>query len=84
MTSKPRNVRNFWLEITVDGRVRRVNVGPRDKDGGFRIRVFQRSRGQVLEVGDFHGYVWLDNSLVTAWYPATGAKRKVLAKTRRD
>jgi hypothetical protein len=43
----PRNVRNFWLDIEVDGRKAGVGTGPRNKDGGFRCHVRQRSDGQV-------------------------------------
>jgi hypothetical protein len=38
----PRNVRNFWVDLEVDGRASNVGSGPRRRDGGlqatFRIR----------------------------------------------
>ena len=38
----PRNVRNFWITVEVDGRQHNVETGPRAKDGGFIVRVYQR------------------------------------------
>lgn len=43
----PRNVRNFWLTVKVDGKKSEVGTGPRSKDGGFRCHVLQRADGQV-------------------------------------
>ncbi len=46
----PRNCRNFWLEAEADGRASRVAFGPRAKDGGLRLSVYQRDGGQVRHV----------------------------------
>ena len=35
----PRNVRNFWIELSVDGRDSRVETGPVRKDGGFDMTI---------------------------------------------
>lgn len=43
----PRNVRNFWLDLFVDGRKNSVKTGPRQKDGGFLLTIYQRDRGCV-------------------------------------
>lgn len=43
----PRNVRNFFLQIDVDGKKTRVATGPRKKDGGFRCQVLMRSDGEI-------------------------------------
>jgi hypothetical protein len=43
----PRVVRNFWLEADVDGRRTPVTGGPRGKDGGITLRVYQRLGGAV-------------------------------------
>jgi hypothetical protein len=51
----PRNVRNFWLELTVDGKKTRVATGPVRKDGGFDLVIKQRHKGQVMEVGEIYG-----------------------------
>jgi hypothetical protein len=43
----PRNVRNFWIELQVDGRKETIATGPRSADGGFYLRVHVRSNGAV-------------------------------------
>jgi len=54
----PRNVRNFWIELDVDGRKSRVETGPIRKDGGFSLTIRARERASIspttLEV---RGYV---------------------------
>lgn len=44
---KPKIVRNFWIEATVDGSEKKIGSGPRSKDGGFVLTVYQRSEGGV-------------------------------------
>ena len=38
----PRNVRNFWIEIEVDGRKAKIATGPVSKTRGFTVRILQR------------------------------------------
>jgi hypothetical protein len=45
----PRNVRNFWITLDVDGSKKKVATGPRNRDGGFSCRVQMRSDGSILE-----------------------------------
>lgn len=46
--TRPRIVRNFWLEsVTDDGR--RVGTGPRARDGGMDVTLYQRDAGEVRE-----------------------------------
>jgi hypothetical protein len=45
----PRNVRNFWLELEVDGKKSRVATGPRRSDGTFSCRVLIRENGRVSD-----------------------------------
>ncbi len=44
-----RNVRNFWIELEVDGKPTKVATGPRSKDGGFSLRVLCRENGSISE-----------------------------------
>ena len=53
----PRNVRNFWIELDVDGRKKRVATGPRSKDGGFRLIVYQREKGGIVKALNVFGSV---------------------------
>lgn len=43
----PRNVRNFWLQLSVDGRETKVETGPQSKDGGFDLEILMRNRGEI-------------------------------------
>ena len=43
----PRMVRNFWIEIDIDGRKTKIAAGPRGPRGGFTMRIFQRDHGKV-------------------------------------
>lgn len=45
----PRSVRNFWIELNVDGRTSRVETGPVSKDGGFSLSILVRNEGSILE-----------------------------------
>lgn len=45
----PRNVRNFWITLDVDGKKTQVATGPRSRAGGFRCRIKMRSEGGILE-----------------------------------
>lgn len=47
MPPSPRVVRNFWLRGEVDGRLSRVSGGPRARDGGLRLTLYQRDRGKI-------------------------------------
>lgn len=51
----PRNVRNFWIELWVDGRKTKIATGPVRKSGGFKLKVFQRNRGEIVEVVSLDG-----------------------------
>lgn len=44
----PRNVRNFWLELSVDGKRTDVATGPVSKDGGFQLTIKQRDDGGIV------------------------------------
>ena len=52
----PRCVRNFWIEIEVDGKTHKVACGPRSKDGGFRLVVKQRDDGCVIKAMEVQGF----------------------------
>lgn len=51
----PRNVRNFWIELDVDGVSRRIATGPQSKDGGFRLTIRQRDGGGIITALDVQG-----------------------------
>lgn len=45
----PRNVRNFWLSLSVDGRKERVETGPVRADGGFSLKILIRENGRISD-----------------------------------
>lgn len=66
----PRSVRNFWLELSVQGRKDMIKAGPRSADGGFVLTVRQRCRGKILTAGRLIGYANPDGGqLVLEWAP---------------
>jgi len=66
----PRNVRNFWIEIEIDGRKSRFAGGPVSKDGGFDLTIKQRHRGEVVEVLDVLGRAHDSGALTLQVRPA--------------
>lgn len=63
----PRNVRNFWLTLDVDGKKTPVACGPVSKDGGFTLRIQIRRDGEVCEAGYVRGIACPDGALVVRW-----------------
>lgn len=59
----PRCVRNFWVELDVDGRSS-IAAGPRAKEGGFLINIKQRDIGLVTNAATITGTVLECGSLV--------------------
>ena len=48
-------VRNFWIEVEVDGRKTPVALGPVAKDGGFELTVYVRDAGESVEAATIVG-----------------------------
>jgi len=46
----PRCVRNFWIELDVDGRKHRIATGPKGSGGGFRLVIRHRANGRICPV----------------------------------
>jgi hypothetical protein len=65
----PRNVRNFWLELEVDGKKTKVATGPVRKDGGFTLDVKMRDMGCIMIAGQIVGQV-VDDKLFLVWEPS--------------
>lgn len=40
-------VRNFWIDADIDGRQTMLSGGPRSKDGGMGVTVYQRNEGCI-------------------------------------
>ena len=68
-----RNVRNFWIEADIDGRATLLEGGLRSKNGGMRVKLYQRDNGNVTtavkitcweEKGQLHTVVDVDGKNV--------------------
>lgn len=60
-----RNVRNFWIDLSVDGRASSVETGPRSKDGGFSMTIYQRDEGDIVTAAKISGLARSDGSLIS-------------------
>ena len=58
-------VRNFWIEANIDGRNTDLSGGPRNKEGGMNIHVYQRNDGSIEDAVTLSCYE-KDGELVTA------------------
>ena len=61
--TKPRNVRNFWIEASIDGRVSTFAGGPKASNGGFYLTVKQRSNGDIAKALAVQGFVGVEGDL---------------------
>jgi hypothetical protein len=57
-------VRNWWIEADIDGRQTYLSGGPRNKGGGFRLDIYQRSNGNITKAGYLEGFCGADGQLV--------------------
>ena len=65
----PRNVRNFWIEVYVDGSKKKIGTGPRRADGGFDLTIYQRSAGDIITALDIIGRVTTDGQITLSIRP---------------
>lgn len=59
----PRNVRNFWVELDVDGSKKQIASGPQKADGGINIRILQRDNGGIITALVINGIVTRDGEI---------------------
>ena len=59
----PRVVRNFWVAGEVDGRRTRIRGGPRRRDGGVSLTLYQRADGEVATALKVHCIACADGTL---------------------
>jgi hypothetical protein len=58
----PRNVRNWWVELDVDG-VRKANTGPVGRDGTIDVFLYARDHGAAINSFHIAGRVLNDGRL---------------------
>ena len=49
MDKSVKNVRNFWVEVEIDGQKTKLVGGPKGKEGGLKITLYQRDNGMVTQ-----------------------------------
>lgn len=79
----PQHVRNFFLNLLVGGKQEEIATGPRDKDGGFTLRLSIRDGGNVKDAGTIQGYRWPDGRLTIDYTPSRNAEPVTLAQGAR-
>lgn len=79
----PRNVRNFWIELEVDGRETKVACGPARKDGGFYMTVKMRDGGEITKALFIEGKADDDGNLTLIADSNSVADRAIIVKTIR-
>ena len=45
-------IRNFWIEVEIDGRKTKLKGGPVSKDGEMKVKLYQRDEGAIHEAVD--------------------------------
>ena len=75
--------RNFWIECDIDGRKTRLEGGPRRKDGGFELTIWQRSEGGRMKAFAVQGFVVGEELHLEATPLAEGCETATVIRTRR-
>jgi hypothetical protein len=65
-----RVVRNFWIDLSVDGRSSDLSGGPRSKDGGISGTIYIRDEGGIRRAVELSGLARSDGTLVLEIEPA--------------
>jgi len=58
-----RNVRNFWIIASIDGRESKVVGGPQARTGGFSLNIKIRDNGAAVDDLEINGFAAEDGSL---------------------
>lgn len=59
----PRNVRNFWIDLDIDGRDSSLTGGPVSKSGGFSGAIYLRDSGDVSAPVRLSGWATNDGAI---------------------
>jgi len=52
-----KDVRNFWIEVKIDGYKNPITFGPKKKEEGFHMVINQRNEGRATIGAIIKGYV---------------------------
>jgi hypothetical protein len=53
-----------WIDCDIDGRQTDMSGGPRNKEGGFRLTIYQRDDGGITKAGYLDGFCGADGQLI--------------------
>ena len=56
-------IRNFYIDCKIDGHKTDLTGGPKAKDGGFNLTIYQRSEGEKIKVLSVTGNVLTNDVL---------------------
>ena len=77
----PRNVRNFWIDLWIDGRETDIGVGPKHADGGFAMTIRIREDGEISpDLIDIVGRA--DGDKLTLDITLYGERHRIMEKRR--
>lgn len=61
-------VRNFWLEANINGYKSKVQGGPRRKEDGMEVTIYQRDNGEISTAFHVNCKVTPSGKLMTSVY----------------
>lgn len=73
--------RNFWISANIDGRKTPLTGGPRAKDGGFDLTIYQRDSGGIVMAASIHGFALDDGTLKIRYEIDKG--KEIIRETKR-
>lgn len=65
-------VRNFWVEASIDGYKTKLAGGPRNKDGGMSLTIYQREDGGISTTFRVNCGVTPSGNLITSVFDENG------------
>ena len=72
-------VRNFWIDAYIDGRQTVLSGGPKNKEGGMEVCIYQREEGGIISAVHIK-CVEQNGRLATevyTWEPQTNGRREM-------
>ena len=70
----PRNTRNFWVDLHIDGRSSNLAGGPVSKDGDISGTIYVRNNGGVVKGLEIWGHAKKDGTLELGVHPGEGVE----------
>jgi hypothetical protein len=73
-----KKIRNFWLNIDIDGQMKQVSCGPSKPDGGLRGTIKMRLEGRPTDVLRIRARALLDGQLVLEVFAVSDEAAKLM------